>query len=205
PVESGLKGSGRRIAGPKEVGSMTVRRRVPLFAALVATAVVLTGAMAFACTNLATLNLSSASGKPGDSIIVTGSSFRMPANVTTGVQLRWNALDGPVLAEATPDKAGNFSTTVTIPDAQPDVYVLVAVLRDAKGADTSGTPARAQFQVIGGAGKPVPAAAGGQVVSGSATGTSSTTPVPLALLFGLRALGLGSFLAGALAVARLAR
>ena len=182
---------------------MTVRRRVPLFGALVATAVVLTAAMAFACTNLATLNLSSASGKPGDGIIVTGSSFRMPANVTTGVQLRWNALDGPVLAEATPDKAGNFSTTVTIPDAQPDVYVLVAVLRDAKGADTSGTPARAQFQVLGGAGKPAPAGTSGQVVAGTATQSSSA--VPFALLFALGALGLGLFLAGFVAVARQAR
>ncbi|MGH9279929.1 MAG: hypothetical protein ACRD12_17750, partial [Acidimicrobiales bacterium] len=142
---------------------MGIQRKIGLLGALAAAVVVVTGAMAYACTNLATLNLSSATGKPGDSIIVTGSSFRMPANVTTGVQIRWNGVDGPVLAEATPDKAGTFSTTMTVPEAQPDVYVIVATLRDARGADTSGTPARAQFQVVGGAGKPIPAASAGQV------------------------------------------
>ena len=132
---------------------MTARRTVAA-GALLGAVLAVTGAVAYACTNLATLNLSSATGKPGDVITVTGSSFRQPADLP-GVMLRWNGLDGPVLAEVRPDRVGNISASITIPEAPPDTYVIVAVLKDARGNDTSGTPARAQFQILGGAGRPV--------------------------------------------------
>src|SRR5215217_3676849 len=135
---------------------MNLRKKVTTVFGAAAAASVIAGAAAFACTNLATLNLSSTAGKAGDVITVTGSSYRMPSNVTTGVQLRWNALDGPVLAEVVPDKVGNISAQVTIPQAAPDNYVIVALLRDARGSDTSGTPSRAQFQIVGGVGQNAP-------------------------------------------------
>ena len=56
---------------------MNVRRKVTTAFAAAAAASVIAGAAAFACTNLATLNLSSTAGKAGDSLTVTGSSFRV--------------------------------------------------------------------------------------------------------------------------------
>jgi hypothetical protein len=182
---------------------MTGRRTVALFGAFLGAILLATGAVAYACTNLATLNLSSGTGKPGDTITVTGSSFRMPSGVTTGVQIRWNAVDGPVLAEAIPDRVGNISATFTVPDAAPDYYVVIAVLRDARGNDTSGTPARAQFQIVGGAGRPVAPTASGPVTA--ATGGEGGSTAPIALLLVLGALGLGLFGAGFAAVARQTR
>ena len=182
---------------------LSARRIGGLFAVL-ASAVVIAGTAAFACTNLATLNLSSATGKAGDTITVTGSSFRMPSGVETGVQLRWNGVDGPVLAETRPDRVGNISAQVEIPNAAPDTYVIVAVLRDARGADTSGTPARAQFQIVGGAGRAVPAASAGQLPAGGAESSGSTS-APIGLLIVLGVAGLGLFGAGFIAVARQAR
>ncbi|MDQ3979952.1 MAG: hypothetical protein M3314_10400 [Actinomycetota bacterium] len=182
---------------------MIRRRPFALVGVFLGSIFLATGAVAYACTNLATLNLSSGTGKPGDTITVTGSSFRMPSGVTTGVQIRWNALDGPVLAEATPDRVGNISATFTVPDAAPDSYVVIAVLHDARGNDTSGTPARAQFQILGGAGRPVAATASGPVTA--AGGGEGSSAAPIALLFVLGALGLGLFGAGFAAVARQAR
>ncbi len=183
---------------------MVVRRGVAWASVIGAAIAVVVGAAAFACTNLATLNLSATSGKAGDVVTVTGSSYRMPSGVTTGVQLRWNALDGPVLAEAIPDKVGNISASITIPQAAPDNYVIVAMLRDAKGADTSGTPSRAQFQVVGGAGSATPAPAlASQAPAANASGGSSGAP--LALLVGLGVLGLLLFGSGIVAAARATR
>lgn len=179
-------------------------RRIGFSSVLAGAILVVSGAAAFACTNLATLNLSNATGKAGDTITVTGSSFRMPAGVETGVQIRWNGVDGPVLAETRPDRVGNIATSVVIPQVAPDNYVLVAVLRDAKGAETSGTPARAAFQVVGGAGRAVPAAIGAQTPAAAGTSGSSSS-APIALLFVLGVAGFGLFGAGFVAVARQAR
>src|SRR5205085_4577188 len=60
----------------KEVG-MNLRKKVSLVFGSAAAATVIAGAAAFACTNLATLNLSSAAGKAGDTVTVTGSSFNV--------------------------------------------------------------------------------------------------------------------------------
>jgi len=182
---------------------MQVRRTI-LSAGIVTALTMLAGASAFACTNLAVLNLSSNAGKAGDVVTVTGSSYRMPANVTTGVQLRWNALDGPILAEATPDKVGNISASITIPQAPPDNYVIIAILRDSKGADTSGTPSRAQFQIQGGAGTGTPQPVLAQQLPVSNASSSGSTG-PLVLLLGLGVVGLLLFGGGLAAAARASR
>src|SRR5215213_10967073 len=106
--------------------AMNLRKKVTTVFGAAAAASVIPGAAAFACTNLATLNLSSAAGKAGDTVTVTGSSFRMPVGVETGVQIRWNALDGPVLAEVRPDRVGNISADIVIPQAAADNYVIIA-------------------------------------------------------------------------------
>ena len=137
---------------------MNLRKKVTTVFGAAAAASVIAGAAAFACTNLATLNLSSTAGKAGDSVTVTGSSFRVnSANVSASdpVVLRWNGTEGTQLASVVPDKAGNISATFAIPEGQPGYYVIVATQKDAKGVDAYGTPARASFQILGANGQSV--------------------------------------------------
>ena len=122
------------------------------------------GASAFACANLATLNLSNVSGRPGATVALTGASFVVPRASTglspTPVVLRWQSEDGPVLAEAVPDRHGSISATFTVPEAGPGTYVILGVQRTPRriqGAPAEqapvyfpepGTPARASFEVL---------------------------------------------------------
>jgi len=98
---------------------MNLRKKVTTVFGAAAAASVIAGAAAFACTNLATLNLSSTAGKAGDQLTVTGSSFRVDAKdlaASFPVVLRWNGVEGTELARVQPDKAGNISATFAIPD-----------------------------------------------------------------------------------------
>jgi hypothetical protein len=180
------------------------RRTVTVFGAALVAMLAVSGAVSYACTNLATLNLSSNAGKSGDTITVTGSSYRMPTDTQTGVQIRWNGLDGPVLAEVRPDRTGNISATFTVPEAAPDNYVVLAVLKNGRGVDTSGTPARAQFQILGASGRPVPQQPP-SAPAPVATGDGGGSAAPIALLVVLGAAGIGLFGAGLVAVARQGR
>lgn len=162
---------------------------------LVATAVAMTMIVgtAFACTNLATLNLSAAAGQAGDTITVTGSAFSVAEEgPSQPVVLTWNGVDGEELASTTPDSAGNISATFDIPDGQPGYYVIVASQFDEEGAPMYGTPARASFQILGPGGEsvvqpaaPTPAAAD----PGSTSGIIALTAI-------LGVLGLALFGAG---------
>jgi hypothetical protein len=118
------------------------------------------------------------------------------------VVLHWNGVDGAVLAQTQPDKAGNISATFTVPDGQPGYYVLVATQRDARGADTYGTPARASYQILGPNGQSVvqPSAS-----PAGAVGSESSSSGIIALTVALGALGLALFGAGFIAFIRQAR
>ena len=187
---------------------MGLRRKGSLFFGTVALTTVVAGVAAFACTNLATLNLSSAAGKVGDSVTVTGSSFRVP-RATDAVQtpspvvLSWNGANGPVLAQVLPDKAGNISATFTVPEGQPGYYVIVASQRNAQGVDEYGTPARASFQILGPGGRSVVQPTAAQS-PGAVTSEPSSSGI-IALTVGLGALGLALFGAGFVAFVRQAR
>jgi hypothetical protein len=181
---------------------MSLRRRLVGFVAVTGSAVAVTGAVSFACITPASVNLSTASGKVGDVLTVTGSSFSMPANATTGVQIRWKSPEGPLLSEVRPDDAGNFKTTITIPDGPPGYYVITAVLKDASGNDVPGTPGRALFEVRTEAAAPAPEPAA-PTFTPSAGSDGST--FPLALVIGLGVVGLVLFAGGFLAVARFRR
>ncbi len=181
-----------------------MKRTAALAFSTVVLGVVALGATSFACTSLATLNLSKASGAVGDPITVTGSSFQVSTAEAAAppVVLHWNALDGPVVAQAVPDSAGNVAASFAIPDSQPGTYVLVARQLDAEGKDRYGTPARAAFQVLGAGTQPIAAPA----VSSrpfSTAGSGSSSAVTLAL--GLGTLGLVLFGAGFMAVVRQTR
>jgi len=184
---------------------MNLRRKCTLAFGGAAGALVIAGAPAFACTNLATLNLSSTAGKAGDTVTVTGSSFRVDRTDVARslpVVLRWNGTEGTVLAEAQPDRAGNISATFAVPDGQPGYYVIVATQRNDQGVDQYGTPARASYQILGPNGQSVVQPAGTPATAVGSEGSSSGV---IALTIALGALGLGLFGAGFVAFARQAR
>ena len=168
-------------------------------AAAVAAGLALAGATAFACVTPATLNLSSAEGRPGDVVTVTGKSWRPDSNITTPVRIHWHSTQGPLLAQVVPDDIGEFTTTVTIPDGAPGFYAITGVLRDDSGADAPGTPSRALFEIRNPTATPV-----------TEPPRSTFTPVaepqastfPLALVMGLGAVGLVLFAGGFIAVSR---
>ena len=181
---------------------MNLKRKGVIVSAVAAAATVMMGAIGFACTNLATLNLSAPQGKPGDVVTVTGSSFSTKAPVAE-VVLRWNGVDGAELARVQPDKAGNISATFTVPESQPGYYVLVATQKDERGVDTYGTPARASYLVLGPNGQTVtpPAATPAATVAAPESGSAGI----IALTVGLGVLGLALFGAGFTAFVRQAR
>lgn len=151
---------------------------------------------AFACTNLAELNVGPPSGHAGTQVTVTGSAFsHVPAN--TPVALHWGGTNGPVLATVTPDAAGAIGPlTVTIPsDAAPGPYVIVASQTEvATGLTPWGTPARASFTVTGQA----PAAAPARAAAGGALSTTTSSSAGLiALTIALGVAGLALFALGA--------
>lgn len=163
----------------------------------------ISGAVAYACTNLATLNLSTPTGTVGEQVTVTGSSFRTHAAdapvATFPVELYWNGETGPVLAEIQPDDSGSISATFTIPEAQPGYYVILATQRSPEGIDEYGTPARASFQVLGANGESVVSPAAAEATSAS----PDAAPAGLiALTAVLAVLGIGLFGAGLATVGR---
>lgn len=171
-----------------------------------AAAVIALTATAYACTNLAQLNLSSPKGRPGDKITITGSSFGVicvcgPSQPPTPVKIRWNGVNGEVKAEVMPDRAGALSATFTVPDTKPGYYVIVATQRDdVYHIDNAGTPARATFEVLGANGESV---VGSDPLTSADLGTDPTTSSGLvALTIGLGALSLALFTGGSIAVLR---
>ena len=180
-------------------------KRTAVFAfASAVTVVVALSAAGWACTSLATLNLSKSSGVVGDSLIVTGSSFQVSTATAPApaVSLHWNTLDGPVLAQATPDTAGNISATFAVPQGDPGNYVVIARQLDAEGKDHYGSPARASFQMLASGAQPVSVPVAGSRAFSSATSSSSGA---VALALGLGGLGLVLFGAGFMAVVRQTR
>jgi hypothetical protein len=121
-------------------------------------------ATAFACSNLATISPSADSGHAGDTITLVGTSFPIPRSAgtpPTAVVVHWGSIDGPVVANAVPDRTGTISATFTVPPSQPGNVVILAVQRravpDANAppdappkffVDEPGTPARATFRVL---------------------------------------------------------
>lgn len=103
-------------------------------------------ATAWACVSGPAVNLSTTTAKAGDEITVSGTGFRQP----DPVQVRFNALDGPVLA--TFDAPGSDRTIegkVTVPaGTRPGNYVLILSQTRSDGT-LSQLPIRALLTVVG--------------------------------------------------------
>ncbi len=173
-------------------------RRWAMGGVATAAAAVLMGAAAWACVSGPVVNLSTISAKPGQEVTVTGTGFQ------TGNQaiVRWNALDGPVLATmAPPITGGNLSATFTVPPGtQPGSYVVIVTQTKADGS-LSLSPIRAVMSVTGDAGaQPVvgaPAATADNAArsNGLVRDDESISMGTLALV-ALGVGGVGMFLAG---------
>lgn len=163
---------------------------------------------AFACTNLATISLSTGWGHPGERISLVGSSFPVPRSTAgqppaeaTPVVVHWASSDGPVLATLTPDRTGSIATTFTIPPAAPGNVLIVAVQRravtdpaapDAQPqafVDEVGTPARATFRILAPA-QMAPTSAPSSQFSAPTNESGSTGLIVMMVLFGAVALSL---------------
>jgi hypothetical protein len=167
---------------------MTRRLGIVFFGGAVA--LLLTAATAWACTNLATLNLGKAAGEAGSQVKVTGSAFAADAQA---VQFHWNGENGEVLAKAKPNDAGNVSATVEIPsDARPGYNVLIAT-QSAEDGPAFGTPARASF-LVGSATPSSDAPPSG--APSAVVGDGGTSTGLVALTGGLGVLGIVLFGAG---------
>ena len=114
-----------------------------------AAAGVLMSAAAWACVSGPVVNLSTISAKGGQEVGITGTGFQ------TGnqVNVRWNALDGPVLATvAPPITSGALDARFTVPQGTaPGSYVVIVTQTKADGS-LSLSPIRAVMSVTGEAG-----------------------------------------------------
>lgn len=161
------------------------------------TAVLVAGAAAWACVSGPGVNLSTVNAKPGQEVSVTGTNFSKKDAVT----VRWNGLDGPVLATfAAPDSNQNISGKINVPaDARAGNYVLIFTQSSADGK-LSQMPVRALLTVTpdGGSqpvvGAPVAAQQAGRA-DGLVTSDNSVSGTTLALI-ALGVAGLGMFVAG---------
>ncbi len=174
-------------------------RRILLVGMTLSAVLLAAGATAWACTNLATMNLSANQVQAGDSVHITGSSYKLPETGGQEIVVRWDSLDGEVLATTMADTTGNIDVTITVPtDAEPGNHVLVAtqdVERDnGELVAAHGTPTRASLTV----GQPAadvvrPPAA--QIPTAAAVAGPNSGLIVLGGLLGLA--GIGLFAAGA--------
>ncbi len=142
---------------PSALGDRGIRRhRWPATTGLALLFVMAFGTPAFARHNFSMLKVNPERGIPGGDVSVSGFSY--PVN--TKVSIRFNALDGPVLAALDPTPNQDISGTVRIPtETAPGRYVLYAVQADSSGKPNR-IPGRAAFTVSGREGQAVAVASG---------------------------------------------
>ncbi|MGH9222821.1 MAG: hypothetical protein ACRD2W_03240 [Acidimicrobiales bacterium] len=159
-------------------------------------AVVVAGATAWACVSGPAVNLSTINAKPGQEVTVKGTNFSKPDPVT----VRWNSLDGPVLATLDKPTSGAITGTFTVPaDAKAGNYVVIMSQASSDGK-LSQLPVRALLTVT-------PENGAAPVVGAPVSSADSARPVGLVstdndisgatlALIGLGVAGVGMFVAG---------
>jgi hypothetical protein len=125
------------------------RRRLAVAAAASFGLSLAMAASAWACVSGPVVNLSTVNVKAGEQVGVTGTGFRNP----DPVQVRFNALDGPVIATLAKPVDRNIRGTVTIPPGTPPGnYVLIFSQVDERGTITQ-APIRSLVTVVGSTGQ----------------------------------------------------
>jgi hypothetical protein len=164
----------------------------------VAALVIVTAAQGWACVFGPSVFLSPANVKAGEAVQVEGLYFRPDVPVVA----RFNALDGPILAELGVPAGDRRMVTgpVTVPaGTPPGNYVLVFTQPGPTGAPVQ-VPARALLTVVGEGGTapvlaPGVGEAGDERASGLVAGDAAVGADTL-LLIGVGAAGVGMLLAG---------
>ena len=126
---------------------MRIRKRWgrATLAALVPVIAVSLASPALGRHNFSMLKVNPELGVSGADVAVSGFSY--PVNIK--VSIRFNALDGPVLAELEPNFNQDIAGTVRIPDGTPSGrYMLYAVQYDGAGK-VNRIPGRAAVTVVG--------------------------------------------------------
>ena len=165
-------------------------------------ALLVAASASFACASLALLEVTPGVVKPGQEVDWKGTFFIKDEPVV----VRWNALDGPVLATGVPPSADNglhgnwrfVEGRLTIPgDVKAGSYILVATQNPVKGSSTWGVPARTVVQVSDG--MPVVGQAVGQFKMVRPDNLLSEDSIPAASLVvvALGAAGVAMFTVGA--------
>ncbi len=154
-------------------------------------------AAAWACVSGPVVNLSTINAKAGQEVGITGTGFQ----AANAAQIRWNALDGPVLTTVASVPGGNLDAKFTVPDGTKAGSYVVIVSQTKADGSLSLSPIRAVMNVTGDAGtNPVlgaPAASTDSAAraDGLARSDDSISTGTLALV-ALGVGGVGMFLAG---------
>ena len=109
---------------------------------------------------VATLHVNPQHVKAGDPVTLSGRYY----NARAPIVLRWNDVEGEVLATVPPapdpdPRRGVLDAAVTVPNAAPGPYLIVATQQAVDGLLTWGVPARVRVEVVGPAGAPLVGAA----------------------------------------------
>ena len=163
-----------------------------------AAAGILMASAAWACVSGPVVNLSTINAKAGQEVGITGTGFQ----AANQAQIRWNALDGPVLTTVpAPITGGTLDAKFTVPEGtKAGSYVVIVTQTKADGS-MSLSPIRAVMNVTGDAGaNPVVGATTGSTdtalrAEGLARSDESVSMGTLALV-ALGVGGVGMFLAG---------
>ena len=148
----------------------TAQKRIWTCAGMALLAVPLTvAAIAHACTGLATVNASPLAAVSGSTITVNGKGFvaHDPSDARTEpAKIRFDDLDGPVVATASPAPAsgfGAFSVQIAVPNLPAGDHVLIVTQNGTDGRPAYGTPARQAFTIAAPAAVTPPVSPGGLV------------------------------------------
>lgn len=170
------------------------RRRLAFGAFASAAVLVVAASNAWACVSGPVLNLSTIQAKAGEQVTITGTGFRL----TDPVQVRFNALDGPIIAEQAKPVNQAINATFTVPPATaPGTYVVIVT--QARDGKLTLAPVRAAITVVGASGQ-VPilgqsTSEQGDRIAGLVRADNSVSSGTLALI-ALGVAGIGMFLAG---------
>ncbi len=158
----------------------------------------LLAAAAWACVSGPVVNLSTINAKAGQEVGVTGTGFQ----AANRAEVRFNALDGPVLATVdAPITGGLLDTKFTVPEGtKPGNYVIMVTQTNAAG-QLSLSPVRAVLSVTGEAGtQPVVGAAAASTDTAARATSLARTDDSISMgtlaLVALGVGGVGMFLAG---------
>lgn len=123
-------------------------RRFALGALAGITVLVVAASAAWACVSGPVVNLSTVKATPGEQVTVTGTGFRQ----ADPVQIRFNALDGPVVAEVARPENQTINASFTVPPSTaPGDYVLI--LTQTRNGKMTLSPIRAVLTVVGTSGQ----------------------------------------------------